>query len=81
MYARVVLTPRAGTLVKTLGFCPLSRWLPNRFKALYPYGFVVATESALRPRAYSSLRALAHFLEKGVHLDRQVSHAPPGRHA
>ena len=32
-------------------------------------GFVVATESALRPRAYFSLWALAHFLERGVHLD------------
>jgi len=36
-------------------------------------GFVVATESVLRPRAYSSPRALAYFLEKGVRLDRQVS--------
>ena len=36
-------------------------------------GFVVATESALRPRAYFSLRALAHFLEREVSLDRQVS--------
>ena len=35
-------------------------------------GFVVATESALRPRAYFSLRALAHCLEREVRSDRQV---------
>jgi len=43
--------------------------------------FVVATENAPRPRAYSSPRALAYFLERGVRLDRQVSHAPLGMHA
>jgi len=36
-------------------------------------GFVVATESALRPRAYFSLRVLAHYLEREVRLDCQVS--------
>ena len=36
-------------------------------------GFVVATESALRLRAYFSLRALAHYLEREVRLDHQVS--------
>ena len=41
-------------------------------------GFVKATESALRPRAYFSLQALAHFLERVVRLDRKVSYAPPG---
>jgi len=29
MYAHVVLTSRAGTLVPTLDFCLLSGWLPN----------------------------------------------------
>ena len=36
-------------------------------------GFVVATENVLRPRAYFSLWALAHFLEREVCLDHQVS--------
>ena len=36
-------------------------------------GFVVATESALRSRAYFSLQALAYYLKKEVRLDRQVS--------
>jgi len=36
-------------------------------------GFVVATENALRPRAYFSLWALARFLEREVRLDHQVS--------
>ena len=36
-------------------------------------GFVVATESALRPLAYFSLQAIAHYLEREVRLDRQVS--------
>ena len=36
-------------------------------------GFVVATESALRPLAYFSLRALSRYLEREVRLDRQVS--------
>ena len=36
-------------------------------------GFMVATESVFRPRAYFSLRALAYFLEREVRLDRQVS--------
>jgi len=40
-------------------------------------GFVVSTESALRPRAYFSLRALAYFLEREVRLDRKVSYALP----
>ena len=35
-------------------------------------GFVVATESALRPLAYFSLWALAHYLEREVRSDRQV---------
>ena len=35
--------------------------------------FVVATESALRLRANFSLRALSHYLEREVRLDRQVS--------
>jgi len=35
-------------------------------------GFVAATESAPKPQAYFSLWALAHFLERGVRLDRQV---------
>ena len=36
-------------------------------------GFMVATESALRPQAYFSLLALAHYLEREVCLDYQVS--------
>jgi len=36
-------------------------------------GFVVATETALRPQAYFILWALAHYLERKVRLDRQVS--------
>ena len=40
---------------------------------LYPYGFVLATESALRRRAYFTLRALAYYLEREVRLNRQVS--------
>jgi len=43
-------------------------------------GFVVATESALRPR-YSSLQALTHFLERGMRLDYQVPYAASSRHA
>ena len=42
---------------------------------------VIVTESALRSRANSSFRALAHFLERGARLDRQVSYALPGKHA
>jgi len=33
--------------------------------------FVVATESALGPRAYTSIQALAHFLKRGASLNRQ----------
>ena len=36
-------------------------------------GFVVAIESAPKPRAYFSLRALAYYLGRAVRLDRQVS--------
>jgi len=36
-------------------------------------GFVVTAESALRPRVYLSLQALAQFLEREVRLDHQVS--------
>jgi len=39
---------------------------------LYLMGFVVTTESALRPQAYFSLRAPPHYLEKEVRSDRQV---------
>ena len=35
-------------------------------------GFMVATESVLRPRAYFSLWALAHYLEREVRSDHQV---------
>ena len=35
-------------------------------------GFVVAIKSALRPRVYFSMRALAHYLEREVRSDRQV---------
>jgi len=34
--------------------------------------FVVATESALRPRAYFNFRTLAHYLKREVRIDRQV---------
>jgi len=44
-------------------------------------GFVVAIGSVLRPQAYSSPLALTYFLKREVRLDRQVSHASPGRHA
>jgi len=53
---------------------------PIDFRPYTLMDFVIATERALRPQAYSSLWALAHFLERGVRLDRQVSHVPPGRH-
>ena len=36
-------------------------------------GFVVAIESAPKPRAYFNLRALAHYLGREVRLDRHVS--------
>ena len=36
-------------------------------------GFVVDTESALRPRAYFNPQFLAHFLEREVGLDMMVS--------
>ena len=36
-------------------------------------GFVVASESALRPQAYLNLLALAYYLEREVRLDHQVS--------
>ena len=42
------------------------------FQACTLMGFVVATESALRPRAYFSLQALARYLEREVRSDRQV---------
>ena len=67
MYARVILTSCAGTLALTLGFCPLSGLLPNGCTLM---GFMVATESALRPRAYFSSWALTHFLEREVCIDR-----------
>ena len=35
-------------------------------------GFVIVTKSAIRPRVYFSLRALAHYLKREVRLDRQV---------
>ena len=35
-------------------------------------GFMVATESALGPRAYFSLQALTHYLEREVRLEHQV---------
>ena len=71
MYAHVVLTSRAGTLVPTLGFCPLGMAI-QWFQAYTHTGFVVATGSALKPRAYFSLRALAHYLEREVRSDHQV---------
>ena len=67
MYARVVLKLQV----------PLYRlWVSVHSRDSYPIGFrprtlmgfMIATESALRPRTYSSLRALADFLEKGVRL-------------
>ena len=39
---------------------------------LYPYVFRGSSENALKPRAYFSLRALAHYLERKVRSDRQV---------
>ena len=42
------------------------------FQACTLMGFVVTTESALRPRAYFSLLVLARYLEREVRLDRQV---------
>ena len=58
-------------------------WVSAHSRDGYPIGFrpntlmdfVVATESTLRPRAYSSPRALTYFLERVVPLHRQVSHA------
>jgi len=35
-------------------------------------GFVIATQSALRPRAYFSPQALTHYLEIEVRLDHRV---------
>jgi len=52
---------------------PTLRLATQWFKACTLIGFVVANESALRPRACFSLRALTHFLERGVRLDHQVS--------
>ena len=72
MYARVALTSRAGTLVLTLSFCPTLGLATQWFQACTLMGFVVATESALRPRAYFSLRAFAHYLEREVRSDHQV---------
>jgi len=80
MYACVVLTSRARTLVLTLGFYQLSGWLPNSSRLVPFMGFVVVTESTLRPRVYFSLRALAYYLEREVRLDHQVSQLRPGRH-
>jgi len=80
MYARVVLTLQV----------PLYQlWVSAYSQATYLIGirpctlmsFGVAIETALRTRVYFSLWALAHFLERGVRLDCQVSHALPGRHA
>ena len=54
------------------GFLPTPVWLSNWLYACTLTGFVVATESALRPRAYFSLWALARYLEREVRSDRQV---------
>ena len=53
-------------LLPTLGMA--IQW----FQACTLMGFVVPTESALRPRAYFSLRALAHYLERELRSDRLV---------
>ena len=80
MHDRVVLTSRAGTLVQTLGSAHSWDGYPISFRPCTLMGFVVTNESALRTRVYFSLRALAHFLERGVQLNRQVSYALPDRH-
>ena len=63
----------AGTLVPTLDFCPLPGQLPNQFQVCTLMGFVVATEYAQTPSVLQPLGSLAHFLERGVRLDHQVS--------
>jgi len=77
MHDCVVLTSHAGILVPTLAFYLHRASYLISFKSCTFIAFVVAIESALRPRTYSSLRALAHFLERGVNLDHQVSYARP----
>ena len=72
MHDCVVLTSHAGAYVPTLGFCPLPCYRPNWSRPCTLMGFMIATESTPRSRAYSSLQALIHFLERGVRLDRQA---------
>ena len=69
-HACVVLTLQV--LLYNFGFLPTPVWLSNWLYACTLTGFVVATKSALRPRAYFSLRAFAHYLEREMRLDRQV---------
>ena len=51
------------------GFCPLPKWLPNWSRPCILMGFVVATESALRPRAYFSPYGLTHSLRASHTID------------
>jgi len=81
MHARVVLTSRTGTLVLTLGFCPLQGWLPNWSRPCTLMGFVVATKSALRPRATLASGLSRSLPRKRGALRPSGLSAMSGRHA
>ena len=70
IYVHMCGTNSTGTLVPTLGSAQSRNGYPIGYRPCTLMGFVVATESVLRPRVFSSPWALAHFLKRGVRLDR-----------
>jgi len=74
MFMCVSGTNRVSTLVQPRVSTHLRDGYAISFRPCTLMGFVVAIGSALRPWAYfQPFLALAHFLERGVSLDRQVS--------
>ena len=60
IFVHVLVLTMQVPMYSLRGFCPLPGWLPNCSRPCTLLGFMVTTESALRPRAYFSPYWLTH---------------------
>jgi len=64
IFVHVMILTMQVPMYSLRGFCPLPGWLPNWSKPCTLVSFVVATEGALRSRAYFSPYGLIHSLRE-----------------
>ena len=63
IFVHVLVLTMQVSMYSLRGFCPLPKWLPNWSRPYTLTGFVVATESVLRLRAYTQPSGLTHYMD------------------